>query len=63
MPSSTIAGSAIHRFGAKTTTTDIAACTSVPPSTKWSRLKRWRQRGNYSAATIAPPPRQASISV
>ena len=63
MPSTAMAGSAIHRFGAKTTTTDIAACASVPPSTNWSRLKRSRQRGKYSAATTAPPPMQASISV
>ena len=63
MPSTTMAGSATQMFGANTTTTDIAACASVPPTTNWSRSKRMRQRGKYSAATTAPPPMQASISV
>ena len=38
MPSTAIAGSAIHKLGANTATTDIAACTSVPYRTNWSRL-------------------------
>jgi len=63
MPSTAIAGSASHSVGDSTTSTDIAACTKVPMTTNWLRSKRSRQRGNCIAATMAPPPMQASIAV
>ena len=63
MPTTTIAGNATQTSGTSTISVLKAACTSVPKRTNWSRPKRARQRGKYSAATIAPPPTHESITV
>jgi hypothetical protein len=56
MPMTTIAGTATQTSSTSTISADSAACTSVPMTTNWSRVKRSRQRGKRSAATMAPAP-------
>ena len=63
MPITAKAGKASQGVGASTTTQEKAAWTMVPQRTKASRPKCTRQRGNDSAAKIAPQPTLASIAV
>ena len=63
MPSTTMPGIANHTSCTATIRQDSSAWPMTPERTNSSRSKRARQRGKYSAATMAPIPRQDNIRV